>query len=259
MYRLPIDLLNTVPPPVPSPMPAPLQPHLAVTIGTTTHLVATCWADLTLGAYARLLATDAAADTYGALAAAVGCTRSDIMAMPIPQAQALVEALAYLEGPLPTWALPATVALPVPGGAMLLEYPRNLEGCTFGQATDLGTLLEQYEGNPGQLRLAALAVYLMPAYYGGPYDSDNLAAFTEIVKEVRLGEGLPVADFFIWILSGLPSTTGASSKPYPLAAPKPRRGTKILPPAGKRMPWLTRWLGGTRYGWAWFFPNPGPK
>lgn len=248
---------------------------LALADGTTTS-VPTCWADLSLGQYDRLLGLEPDVDTYGWLASAVGTTRQAIQNLPNEVVKQVIEALQYLRVPPPAYSVPDVVRLPklpsttsnpgrfnwfrrVPDSDTVeVVPPKDLSLASFGQATDLGTMLERYEGNPGYLRLVALAIYLMPSYHG-TYDTDLLPAMIETCKLVRLGEGLPLADFFILTLTGLPPGTGATLKKFRFRPQRSAPATMSLPPAGSLMPLPARLLGAMRLGWQQFMAGPGAK
>lgn len=224
----------------------------------TSRTIATSWPDLTMGQYARLLAIDSEVDTYGLLAAICDCTRGDIQALAPSVGNQLLQLLAFLQQQPPglgTWPRPSQVYIPSPPGpagwmeAKTLPVPQDLTAATFGQATDLASALEEYSEDFGELRRQALAIYLLPAYFGCSYDTDKLPAMLLAVDKIRLGEGLPVADFFILSLGESKRNTSNSSNLYPSQLQKKRQGTESLVRYGKPTRWQMLWQEGTRSKW----------
>lgn len=228
----------------------------------TTRVVPTSWADMTMQAYAQVLATDAEVDTYGLLAGVCGCSRMDIQALPPATGNQLLQLLSYLQTAPPAlgvWPLPTTVNIPGEPTAdgwqeadRRVEIPMQLLAETFGQATDLARVLEEYAEDFGELRRQALAIYLLPHYYACPYDSDKLPQMLLAVDRIRLQEGLPVADFFILSLGQSKQTTGQGSKLYPSVLQSRKQGTTNLVRRGRPTQWQTHWQAVISSKWGLF-------
>jgi hypothetical protein len=96
-----------------------------------------------------------------------------------------------------SFTLPATISLPAVLHALELPVLSSLDIISFGQATDLGAVLQDAALPMMQKRLRVLAIVFYPAYVGGDYDFDAIEDFAEkICSQASLEEVLPITDFF---------------------------------------------------------------
>jgi hypothetical protein len=224
----------------------------------TQRQVPTSWPDLTMKAYAKLLSDSASTDIYGLLAAACSCTRMELLNLNPATGTAVVELLGYLSAKTPElggWPLPDVVHIPgLPDATGYVEVkevpvPKSLVAESFGQSVDLASALQEFGQDFGELRRQALAIYLLPKYYGCAYDTDLLPGMLEAVDRVRLGEGLPVADFFMLSLAESRPNTKPSSTLYPSLLQSKKQGTRNLAKLGRPTLWQRLWLEGISSKW----------
>jgi hypothetical protein len=228
-----------------------------------TEQLPTNWGEVTLGQAQRLSRLgDLYADVFGFLAVFLNCTRQHVMALPVDVISAeVLPALELLTTTAPDFngfLAPVALTLPTPEGPRQLQV-RGVEAATFGQAADIRAALEELAEDVPALRIRILAILMLPAYTGAPYDSDEVAGFEQVCRHAVLAEALPLTDFF------LPNTTESGAPTLPTSKAFPSPATSV-PPASKPSPrtgthwpsWMP-WPKATKPGGTSSSPGPGPK
>lgn len=213
----------------------------------------TRWGEVTLGQFARLTDLPEGSDVYNFLSVFLNLAPVEVMNLPAAfvneQVLSVLDFAVSTVPDLASFTLPRTLSLPGETAitARTLPVLTSLDIITFGQATDLGALLQDATMPVMQKRLRALAIVFYPAYVGGDYDSDAIADFAEkVCSQALLEDALPITDFF------LSSTTASGAATLPNSGASPSAATSA-PPASKpwwkngmRWLWSTRWPLGTR-------------
>lgn len=207
----------------------------------------TRWGEVTLGQFARLTELPEQSDVYNFLSVFLDLSPLEVMNLPAAFVnEQLLPVLDFAASTAPDFAsftLPPSITLPFEFGQRQLPVAKSLDIVTFGQATDLGAVLQDAAMPVLQKRLKVLAIVFQPAYVGGDYDSDATADFAEKVCSCAvLEEALPITDFF------LSSTTSSVVATPPSSSASPSPETR-KPPASK--PW---WKNGMRWLWSTRWP-----
>ena len=215
-----------------------------------TRDLPTRWGEVTLGQAARLAELPDAADVYSMLSVMLDLSPLEVMNLPADfVVEQLLPVLSFVSDADPDFAaftLPQTVTLPRnedAGSTVVVPALTDLTAATFGQATDMGAVLQDAAMPVAQKRIQVLAILLYPGYSFGAYDSDNIAAFAEhVCAFARLEEALPLTDFFL-------SSTTAFAVATPANSSASRSAPTSAPPASK--PW---WRNGMRWLWSTRWP-----
>jgi hypothetical protein len=216
---------------------------------TRTLDLPTRWGEVTLGQLDRLTELPEQSDVYSFLSVFLNLAPVEVMNLPpafvyeqvLPPLEFAANTLPDFEG----FELRPTLNLPgeTPITARCLPVPRSLDIVTFGQATDMGALLQDATMPVTQKRLRTLAIVFYPAYVGGDYDSDEIEDFAaKVCSCATMEEALPITDFF---LSSTTSSAGATS---PSSSASPSALTKKLPASSNS------WLSGMRWLWSTHWP-----
>lgn len=215
----------------------------------TSTPLPTRWGEVTLGQFERLTELPERSDVYNFLSVFLNLSPVEVMNLPsVFVNEQVLPVLEFAVNTVPDFEhfelrpflnLPGETAIT----ARSLPVAKSLEYVAFGQATDLGALLQD-EGLPLlQKRQRALAIVFYPPYVGGEYDSDAIEDFaTKVCSQATLEEALPITDFFL-----LTSTESVVVMP-PNSSASPSTLTSA-PPASS--PW---WKSGIR--WPWSTPSP---
>lgn len=207
----------------------------------------TRWGQVTLGQSARLAELPEGADTYSLLSVLLDLSPVEVMNLPADFVTehvlpALDFAFAGEVPPLERDAKHTSLLLPIPDGHVCLPVNRDLSAITFGQATDLGAVLQDATMSVHEKRQRLLAILLYPAYHGTDYDSDGIDDFArDICSQAMLEEALPLTDFFLLSSTAFGGATWPSSNasPSPLTSGRP-----------DSKPWWRngmRWLSSTHW------------
>ena len=219
-----------------------------------TRDLPTRWGEVTLGQAARLAELPDAADVYSMLSVMLNLSPLEVMNMPANfVVEQLLPVLSFVSDTEPDFAaftLPKTVTLPRnedAGSTVVVPAITDLTAATFGQATDMGAVLQDTTMPVAQKRIQVLAILLYPGYSFGAYDSDNIAAFAEhVCAFARLEEALPLTDFFLSSTTSSGAATPASSSASPSALTSAPPASKPSWWSGMRWLWSTRWPLGTK-------------
>ena len=219
--------------------------HLILPDSRTRNLP-TRWGEVTLGQAAGLAELPEGADVYSTLAVLLNLSPLEVMNLPAYlMNEQVLPMLAFSSDQEPDFAaftLPKMVTLPRNedhGSTVLVPAVTDLTAATFGQATDMGAVLQDATMHVSQKRIRVLAILLYPGYSFGDYDSDNIDAFAEhVCAYARLEEALPLTDFFLSSTTSSVAATSANSSASPSAPTS-------APPASK-----PSWLNGMRWLWS---------
>jgi hypothetical protein len=220
---------------------------------TRTLDLPTRWGKVTLGQFDRLTELPEGADVYSFLSVFLNLSPLEVMNLPATFVnEQVLPVLDFAADTLPdfeTFTRPPFLHLPgeTPLTGRALRVLDSLDIISFGQATDLGAVLQDAAMPLMQKRMQALAIAFYPAYIGGDYDSDAITDFAEkVCSRAILEEALPITDFF------LSSTTSSEKGISPSSSASPSAPTSA-PPASKpswvngmRWLWSTRWPLGTK-------------
>lgn len=206
----------------------------------------TRWGEVTLGQAARLAEIDDL-DTYNLLSVLLNLSPIEVMNLPVAFVnEQVLPWLAWASEPVPDLSnapLPATISLPLDLCTKVLSVPAALDIATFGQATDLGALLQDTTTPVSQKRLRALAILFYPLYIGGDYDSDAIDDFAaDVCSHAKLEQALPITDFF------LQTTTASAAATLPSSSASPSPVTSVRPASSS---W---WKSGMRWLWSTHWP-----
>lgn len=207
----------------------------------------TRWGEVTLGQFARLAELPEGSDVYNFLSVFLDLSPLEVMNLPAAFVnEQVLPVLDFAASTVPdfeSFTLPPSILLPFEFGERQLPVAPSLDIITFGQATDLGALLQDAELPVLQKRLRALSIVFYPAYTGGDYDSDAITDFAEkVCSRAILEDALPITDFFLSSTTASAAGTPASSSAFP--SPE-----TSAPPASR--PW---WKNGTRWLWSTRWP-----
>jgi hypothetical protein len=211
-----------------------------------TLALPTRWGEVTLGQAARLAELPDGADIYSFLSVLLNLSPLEVMNLPAAFVnEQVLPVLSFSADEMPGFSgleMPDTITLPG-------EPPRtlpvlsSLDVVSFGQATDLGALLQDTTLPVSQKRIRALAIVLYPAYHGtAEYDADAKDAFgDQVCSQAILEEALPITDFFLPTTTAFAAGTPPSSSASPSAATSTPPASKPSWRNGMRWLWSTRW------------------
>jgi hypothetical protein len=175
---------------------------LTLPTGATLDLP-TRWGKVTLGQFARLTELPEQSDVYNFLSVFLDLSPLEVMNLPAAFVnEQVLPVLDFAASTVPDFeSWPMRPYLDLPGktdyDGRRLHVAKSLDIISFGQATDLGALLQDATLPVMQKRLKALAIVAYPAYVGGDYDHDAIEDFAEqICSQARLEDALPITDFF---------------------------------------------------------------
>jgi hypothetical protein len=213
----------------------------------------TRWGEVTLGQFARLAELPEGSDVFNFLSVFLDLSPVEVMNLPAAFVnEQVLPVLDFAASTVPdfdSFTLPQLLHLPGETAitARSLPVAPSLDIITFGQATDLGALLQDAELPVLQKRLRALAIVFYPAYVGGDYDSDAITDFAEkVCSRALLEEALPITDFFLSSTTASAAATPASSSAFPSAPTSAPPASKPWWKNGMRWLWSTRWPLATR-------------
>jgi hypothetical protein len=208
----------------------------------------TRWGKLTLGQFVRLAELPEQSDVYNFLSVFLNLSPLEVMNLPAAFVnEQVLPVLDFAAGTVPDFASftrPPYLHLPgeTPLTARALKTLDSLDIITFGQATDLGALLQDATMPVLQKRLRALAIVFYPAYVSGDYDSDAITAFAEkVCSQALLEEVLPITDFFLTNTTSSAAATPANSSAFPSPETRKLPASKPWWKSGMRWLWSTRW------------------
>jgi hypothetical protein len=226
----------------------------------------TRWGKVTLGQFARLTELPEQSDVYNFLSVFLDLSPQQVMNLPAAFVnEQVLPVLDFAANSVPDFAsftLPRTLYLPGETAitARALPVLPSLDVITFGQATDLGTVLQDATLPAMLKRLRTLAIVFHPAYVGGDYDSDAIEDFAErVCSQATLEEALPITDFFL--SSTMPSAAAmpASSSASPSLETKKPPASKPWWKSGMRWLWSTRWPVATKRSGPTSGASPGAR
>jgi hypothetical protein len=226
----------------------------------------TRWGEVTLGQFARLTELPEQSDVYNFLSVFLDLSPLEVMNLPAALVnEQLLPVLDFAANTVPDFegfTLPRFLHLP--GETMLtartLPVLTSLDIVTFGQATDLGTVLQDASMPVMQKRLRVLAIVFYPAYVGGDYDSDAITDFADkVCSQASLEEALPITDFFLSSTTSSAVATPASSSASPSPETRKPPASKPWWKSGMRWLWSTRWPVGIRRSGATSGASPGAR
>lgn len=211
----------------------------------------TRWGEVTLGQFERLTELPEQSDVYNFLSVFLNLSPLEVMNLPaVFVNEQLLPVLDFAANSVPdfeSFTLPPSILLPFEFGQRQLPVAKSLDIVTFGQATDLGAVLQDATIPVLQKRLKVLAIVFHPAYVGGDYDSDAIDDFAERVCSCAvLEEALPITDFFLSSTTSSVVATPASSSASPSAETRRPPASKPWWRSGMRWLWSTRWPLATR-------------
>jgi hypothetical protein len=208
----------------------------------------TRWGKVTLGQFARLTELPEQSDVYNFLSVFLNLSPKEIQNLPEPfVTQEVLPVLDFAASTVPDFeSWPMRPYLDLPGktdyDGRRLHVAKSLDIITFGQATDLGALLQDATMPTMQKRLKVLAIVAYPAYVGGDYDHDATEDFAEqVCSQARLEEALPITDFFLSSTTSFAAATPASSSASPSPVTRKQPGSKSWFRNGMHWLWSTRW------------------
>jgi hypothetical protein len=211
----------------------------------------TRWGEVSMGQFARLTELPEQSDVYNFLSVFLDLSPLEVMNLPAAFVnEQLLPVLDFAGSTVPDFAsftLPPSILLPTEFGEVQLPVAKSLDIVTFGQATDLGAVLQDATMPVMQKRLRVLAIVFHPAYVGDRYDSDAIEDFAEkVCSQASLEEALPITDFFLSSTTSFAAATPASSSASP--SPETRKPQASKPWWKNGMPWLwsTRWPVATK-------------
>jgi hypothetical protein len=212
----------------------------------------TRWGEVTLGQFARLSELSEQSDEYDFLSVFLNLSPLEVMNLPAVLVIELVQPVLKFRTTAPEsagWTMPAYLDLPGQGqyDARRLHVAKSLDIITFGQATDLGALLQDAAMPLMQKRLRALAIVAYPAYVGGDYDSDAIDDFAaKVCNQASLEEALPITDFFLSSTTASVAATPANSSAFPSPETSAPLASKPWWKNGMRWLWSMRWRRATK-------------
>jgi hypothetical protein len=224
-------------------MQAVKLPNAAASMGLPTR-----WGEVTLGQFAQLTELPEQSDVYNFLSVFLNLSPLEVMNLPwLFVNEQLLPVLDFAANTVPdfeSWAMPAYIDLPGQSeyDARRLHVAKSLDIITFGQATDLGGLLQDATLSVMQKRLQVLAIVAYPAYHSSEYDSDQVQDFAEqVCSRAALEQAVPITDFFLSNTTSFAKATPASSSAFPSATTSAPPASKGWWPSGMRWLWSTRW------------------
>jgi hypothetical protein len=213
----------------------------------------TRWGEVTLGQFTRLTELPEQSDVYNFLSVFLNLSPLQVMNLPSyfmnEQVLPVLDFAANTVPDFESWAMPAYIDLPgkTAYDGRRLHVAKSLDIITFGQATDLGALLQDATLPVMQKRLQVLAIVAYPAYHHSEYDSDQVQEFAEkVCSRAALEQAVPITDFFLSSTTSSAKATPASSSAFPSAMTSAPPASKGWWPSGMRWLWSTRWPLATR-------------
>jgi hypothetical protein len=226
----------------------------------------TRWGEVTLGQFARLTELPEQSDVHNFLSVYLDLSPKEIQNLPEPFVnQQVLPVLDFAGSTVPDFeSFELARFLNLPGEtsftARKLPVLPSLDIVTFGQATDLGTVLQDAAMPVMQKRLRVLAIVFYPAYVGGDYDSDAITDFADkVCSQASLEEALPITDFFLSSTTSSAVATPASSSASPSPETRKPPASKPWWKSGMRWLWSTRWPVGIRRSGATSGASPGAR
>lgn len=236
-------------------------PNAAASVGLPTH-----WGEVTLGQFARLTELPEQSDVYNFLSVFLNLSPLEVMNLPAAfvneQVLPLLDFAANTVPDFTSFTMPRTLHLPGETAitARALPVLPSLDIVTFGQATDLGTVLQDATLPAMQKRLRTLAIVFHPAYVGGAYDSDAIEDFAEqVCSQASLEEALPITDFFLGSTMPSGAATPASSSAFPSLETRKPQASRPWWKSGMRWLWSTRWPVATKRAGPTSGASPGAR
>jgi hypothetical protein len=208
----------------------------------------TRWGEVTLGQFARLTELPEQSDVYNFLSVFLNLSPLQVMNLPSSfMNEQVLPVLDFAASTVPDFeSWPMRPYLDLPGktdyDGRRLHVAKSLDIITFGQATDLGALLQDATMPTMQKRLKVLAIVAYPAYHSSEYDSDATEDFAEqVCSQARLEEALPITDFFLSSTTSSGVATPASSSAFPSPVMRKQPASKSWFKNGMHWLWSTRW------------------
>jgi hypothetical protein len=208
----------------------------------------TCWGEVTLGQFARLTELPEQSDVHNFLSVFLNLSPKEVMNLPEPfVTQQVLTVLDFAANTVPDFermTMPAYIDLPGQSDydGRRLHVAKSLDIITFGQATDMGALLQDATLSLMQKRLKVLAIVAYPAYVSGDYDSDAIEDFAaNVCSQAKLQDALPITDFFLSSTTSSVVATPASSSAFPSPVTRKQPGSKSWFRNGMHWLWSTRW------------------
>jgi hypothetical protein len=208
----------------------------------------TRWGKVTLGQFARLTELPEQSDVYNFLSVFLNLSPLEVMNLPAAFVnEQVLPVLDFAASTVPDFeSWPMRPYLDLPGKSEYdgrrLHVAKSLDIISFGQATDLGALLQDTTLPVMQKRLKALAIVAYPAYVGGDYDHNAIEDFAEqICSQARLEEALPITDFFLSSTTSFVGATTASSSASPSLETRKQPASSSWWQSGMHWLWSTRW------------------
>jgi hypothetical protein len=224
------------------------------------------WGKVTLGQFARLTELPEQSDVYNFLSVFLDLSPLEVMNLPwLFVNEQLLPVLDFAASTVPDFerfTLPRLLHLPGETDltARALPVLTSLDIVTFGQATDLGAVLQDATMPVMQKRLRVLAIVFQPAYVGGDYDSDTITDFAEqVCSQASLEEALPITDFFLSSTMPFAVATPPSSSAFPSPETRKPPASKPWWKSGMRWLWSTRWPVGIKRSGATSGDSPGAR
>lgn len=219
-----------------------------------TRQLPTRWGEVTLGQAAGLAGLPDAADVYSMLSVMLTLSPLEVMNLPadfvVEQVLPVLSFVSDADPDFSAFPMPKSVTLPRnedAGSTVVVPAITDLSSATFGQATDMGAVLQDATLPVAQKRIQVLAILLYPGYSFGAYDSDHIAAFAEhVCAFAKLEEALPLTDFFLSSTTSFAAATPASSSASPSAPTKKPQASKRSWKNGMQWLWSMRWPLGTK-------------
>jgi len=238
--------------------------YVTLPTATTATSLPTRWGELTLGQFVRLTELPEGSDVYNFLSVFLNLSPLEVMNLPHAFVnEQVLPVLDFAAGTVPDFerfTLPPSILLPFEFGERQLPVAPSLDIITFGQATDLGAVLQDAAMPVLQKRLRALAIVFYPAYVSGDYDSDAITDFAEkVCSQAIIEDALPITDFFLTSTTASGAATPASSSAFPFPETSAPPASKPWWKNGMRWLWSTRWPLATKRSGATSGASAGAK
>nr|GFC10393.1 hypothetical protein [Tanacetum cinerariifolium] len=226
----------------------------------------TRWGEVTLGQFDRLTSLPESSDVYNFLSVFLHLAPVEVMNLPPAFVyEQILPVLEFAANSTPDFAAfvrPTVLHMRSTGGGLYDEVPvpAELTAATFGQACDLGTVLQDAAMSVMQKRLRTLAIIMHPHWHKGDYDSDAIDDFANYVcVNVSIEEAVPLTDFFLssttLSAAGMPVSSSAS----PSVLTKKPQASKPWWKNGTHWLWSTRWPLAIRRSGATSGASPGAR
>jgi hypothetical protein len=222
--------------------------HPLILPNTRSLDLPTRWGEVTLGEFARLTELPEGSDVYSFLSVFLNLSPLEVMNLPAAFVnEQVLPVLDFAASTVPdfeSWPMRPYIDLPGKTNydGCRLHVAKSLDIISFGQATDLGALLQDTTLPVMQKRLKALAIIAYPAYHSSEYDSDAIEDFAEqICSQAKLHDALPITDFFLSSTTSSAGATPASSSASPSPVMRKQPASKGWFRNGMHWLWSTRW------------------